>query len=99
MPGGQKAVHRTHGFSTPPAAAAAAPLSTTCDSKRPPAHTCFKVGVTVAYVKAFLAEQHQLEFAKLKLLTGGRLMIDPLSLGDCPGVAPGKEVEVEVSLG
>ncbi|KAG2438834.1 hypothetical protein HXX76_005374 [Chlamydomonas incerta] len=59
----------------------------------------FKVGVTVAYVKAFLAEQHQLEFAKLKLLTGGRLMIDPLSLGDCPGVAPGKEVEVEVSLG
>ncbi|KAG2495668.1 hypothetical protein HYH03_006268 [Edaphochlamys debaryana] len=59
----------------------------------------FKTGVTVAYVKAQLAEAHGLEFAKLKLLLGGKLMIDPLSLADCKGIAPGKEVEVEVSLG
>lgn len=70
-----------------------------CRHPQPPIPRSFKVGVTVAYVKAFLAEQHELEFAKLKLLMAGRLMIDPLSLSDCPGVAPGKEVEVEVNLG
>ncbi|GLC46239.1 hypothetical protein PLESTB_001538700 [Pleodorina starrii] len=59
----------------------------------------FKTGVTVAYVKALVAEQHQLEFSKMKLLLGGRLLIDPLSLSDCPGIVPGQEVAVEVSVG
>ncbi|EFJ48224.1 molecular chaperone [Volvox carteri f. nagariensis] len=58
----------------------------------------FKTGVTVAYVKAFVAEQHHVEFAKMKLLLGGRMLIDPLSLSDCPGIVPGQEITVEVSV-
>ncbi|KXZ47006.1 hypothetical protein GPECTOR_39g500 [Gonium pectorale] len=58
----------------------------------------FKTGVTVAYVKALVAQQAGLDFGKLRLLLGGKPLIDPLSLADCPGIEPGREVAVEVAL-
>lgn len=58
----------------------------------------FKVGVTVAYVKLHLQEAHGLDMSKVVLQMNGKRLLDPLSLLDCPGIAPGKTVEVQVSL-
>ena len=67
----------------------------------------FPAGVTVAYVKAVLAQQYGLELSIVKLYfadavaaqggTAGRLLIDPLSLSDClPDVGSGAKYTVEV---
>ena len=57
-------------------------------------HT-FAAGVTVAYVKMIVEQNHDLPANKIVLKLGGRTLIDPLSLCDC-GIQPGGKVEVDV---
>ena len=64
----------------------------------------FDPGQLVGYVKAFLARKHtDLVLSKLQLHVVGegdvrKLMLDPLSIVDCPGCSPGATVRVDATL-
>ena len=63
----------------------------------------FPPGQLVGYVKAFLARKHELLLAKLQLhvcVEGDerKLMLDPLSLVDCPNCTPGATVRIAATL-
>ncbi len=62
------------------------------------AKASFKAGVTVAFVKLKLEQDHGLKMASTTLKIGGKVLIDPLSLSDCPGIVSGREVDVAVEV-
>jgi hypothetical protein len=57
----------------------------------------FKMGATVAYVKLVVEQEYGLPMATVVLKANGKALMDPLSLSDCPGFAPGQVVNVEVT--
>ena len=57
-------------------------------------HHRFPAGVTVAYVKMQVEQQHGLSNTVLKL--GSKVLIDPFSLCDYPEMQPGATVTVTV---
>eukprot|EP00879_Flechtneria_rotunda_P007844 GHRR01008220.1.p1 GENE.GHRR01008220.1~~GHRR01008220.1.p1 ORF type:complete len:107 (+),score=13.62 GHRR01008220.1:129-449(+) len=59
---------------------------------------CFKMGATVAYVKLWIEQQHDIPMDKQELITSnGKTLIDPLSLSDCPGITVNNPSLVVVS--
>lgn len=58
----------------------------------------FVLGVTVAFVKLIIEKEYEHPVSKLVLKANGKVLIDPLSLSDCPGFQAGVTVAVEVTL-
>lgn len=61
----------------------------------PPNHT--QAGTLVACVKLDIERQCGIPMAKQKLTVGGKPLIDPLSLCDCPGISAGRSADVAVA--
>lgn len=53
-------------------------------------------GVTVAYLKLLIEQQHGVPQSEQDLKVAGRAMMDPFSLCDIPGLQPGCTATVEV---
>ncbi|KAK9804822.1 hypothetical protein WJX72_007311 [[Myrmecia] bisecta] len=57
-----------------------------------------QMGQTVQYLKAVLQEKFGHPMNKQTLTCNGRVMLDPLSLSDCSGIAPGNPNLIEVQV-
>eukprot|EP00667_Euglena_gracilis_P024120 EG_transcript_27537 len=62
-------------------------------------HNEFRMGHTVDWLKRVVEEKYHIPYHSHKLLFNGKLMIDPLSLSDIPGISPEAENHVEVKEG
>lgn len=58
-------------------------------------HT-YKLGVTIAYVKLDIEQKYGYSLAGLQLRMNGKVLIDPFSLADCPGITVGGVNVIEV---
>jgi hypothetical protein len=56
----------------------------------------FKLGHTVAYVKLVVEKEAGIPMDKQRLVLNGKDLLDPLSLADCAGIAPGTNCMVKV---
>eukprot|EP00997_Jenningsia_sp_PLL12_P009106 NODE_6007_length_537_cov_57.674180_g5257_i0.p1 GENE.NODE_6007_length_537_cov_57.674180_g5257_i0~~NODE_6007_length_537_cov_57.674180_g5257_i0.p1 ORF type:complete len:132 (+),score=35.90 NODE_6007_length_537_cov_57.674180_g5257_i0:48-443(+) len=56
----------------------------------------FRMGHTVEWLKQAVEDKQGIQYHHQKLLLNGKLMIDPLSLSDVPGLVPNAENEVTV---
>lgn len=50
----------------------------------------------VAFLKLLVEKESGIAFDKQRLSCQGKVLIDPLSLVDCPGIKPGATSEVQV---
>eukprot|EP00429_Kryptoperidinium_foliaceum_P135396 CAMPEP_0176270024 /NCGR_PEP_ID=MMETSP0121_2-20121125/44490_1 /TAXON_ID=160619 /ORGANISM="Kryptoperidinium foliaceum, Strain CCMP 1326" /LENGTH=125 /DNA_ID=CAMNT_0017610163 /DNA_START=16 /DNA_END=393 /DNA_ORIENTATION=+ len=58
------------------------------------------MGHDVMYAKGQLSRKTEIDFGRLKLFMGGKLMFDPLSFNDFPDIvnSPTKEIQVQVTV-
>lgn len=47
----------------------------------------YTLGVTVAYVKLDIEQKYGYAMANVQLKMSGKVLIDPFSLADCPGIS------------
>eukprot|EP00906_Rhabdomonas_costata_P015910 RCo022804 len=58
----------------------------------------FRMGHSVEWLKQALEDKAGLKYQNTRLLFGGKMMLDPLSLSDVRGLKPNSENEVDVTV-